>query len=117
MWSILSIKRNLDLRYFCLEQKGQERIPSKSEIFELQAAGLGKRKICFHSKAKFAELREKLEEEFLKLKAGGGFVLMRSSHLGNSCLATIIPPASEYTVPFLRDLSGLDQVMAYTRPF
>ena len=61
------------------------------EKFELQAAGLGRRKICFHSKAKFAELQENLEEEFPKLKAGGGFVLMRSGHVGSSCLATIIP--------------------------
>lgn len=102
--------------FFCLAQKGQERVPAKSEKFQLQAAGLGRRKICFHSKAKFAELREKLEEEFPKLKTGGGFVLMRSGHLGNSCLATIIPPASGYTVPFLRDLSGLGQATAYIRP-
>ena len=39
--------------FFCLAQKGQERVPTKSDKFELQAAGLGRKKICFHSKAKF----------------------------------------------------------------
>ena len=32
--------------FFCLAQKGQERAPSRSEKFELQAAGLGRRKFA-----------------------------------------------------------------------
>ena len=102
--------------FFCLALKGQTRAPLRAEKFQLQAAGLGRRKICFHSKAKFSEFREKLEEEFPKLKSGGGFVLMRTGHQGNSCLATITPPASGYSVPFLRDSSGLGQATAYIRP-
>ena len=71
--------------FFCLALKGQTRAPLRAEKFQLQAAGLGRRKICFHSKVKFSEFREKLEEEFPKLKSGGGFVLMRTGHQGNSC--------------------------------
>ena len=34
----------------------------------------------------------------------------------NTVLTTIIPPASGYSVPFLRDSSGLGQALAYIRP-
>lgn len=41
--------------FFCLARKGQNRVPSRAEKFELQAGSLGRRKICFHSKAKFTK--------------------------------------------------------------
>lgn len=103
--------------FFCLAQKIQDRVPSRAGKFELQAAGLGCRKICFHSKANFVEFSKKLEEEYPKLKSGGGFVLLRTGVQGNSCLATITPPGSGYSVPFLRDCSGLGQATAYIRPY
>ena len=103
--------------FFCLASKEQVRAPSRAEKFDLQQAGLGRKKICFHSKAKFPELPKKLEEEYPKLSQGGGFELMRTGHQGsNTTLATIIPPASGYSVPFLRDSSGLGQALAYIRP-
>ena len=103
--------------FFCLAQKNQERVPSRVEKFELQECGLGRKKICFHSKAKYVDLRGKLEEEFPKLKTGGGFVLMRTGHKGsNSLLSMIAPPPAGYSVPFLRDCSGLGQALAYIRP-
>ena len=102
--------------FFCLSQKIQDRVPSRAGKFELQAAGLGRRRICFHSKANFAEFSKRLEEEYPKLKSAGGFVLMRTGVHGNNCLATIMPPRSGYSVPFLRDCSGLGQAMAYIRP-
>ena len=102
--------------FFCLASKEQVRAPSRAEKFDLQQAGLGRKKICFHPKAKFAELRKKLEEEYPKLSQGGGFELMRTGHQGsNTTLTTIIPPASGYSVPFLRDSSGLGQALAYIR--
>ena len=94
--------------FFCLASKEQVRAPSRAEKFDLQQAGLGRKEICFHSKAKFPELCKKLEEEYPKLSQGGGFELMRTDHQGsNTTLTTIIPPASGYSVPFLRDSSGL----------
>lgn len=103
--------------FFCLARKGQNRVPSRAEKFELQAGSLGRRKICFHSKAKFTEFCQKLEEEFPKLKSAGGFVLLRTGQQGsNGCLVTITPPSSGYSVAFLRDCSGLGQATAYIRP-
>lgn len=54
-----------------------------------------------YSKANFSEFLEKLEEEFPKLRTGVGFVLMRTGHQWNSCLATTTPPAGGYSVPFM----------------
>ena len=77
---------------FCLASKEQVRAPSRAEKFSLQEVGLGRKKICFHSKAKFPELRKKLEEEYPKLSHGGGFELMRTDHQGsNTTLTTKIP--------------------------
>ena len=101
-------------KFFCLAAKDQSRAPTRAAKFALQQAGLGRRKICFHNKAKFAEFRQKLEEAFPKLCEGGGFEIMRTGHQGsNSSLTTITPPASGYSVPFLRDSSGLGQALAY----
>ena len=94
-------------------------VPSsnKSSQICLTTGWPGRRKICFHNKAKFAEFRQKLEEAFPKLCEGGGFEIMRTGHQGsNSSLTTITPPASGYSVPFLRDSSGLGQALAYIRP-
>ena len=103
--------------FFCLASKEQVRAPSRAEKFDLQQEGLGRKKICFHSKTKFPEFRKKLEEEYPKLSHGGGFELMRTGHQGgNTTLTTIIPPASGYSVPFLRDSFGLGQALAYIRP-
>lgn len=103
--------------FFCLASKEQVRAPSRAEKFDLQEAGLGRKKICFHSKAKFPELCKKLEEEYPKLSQGGGFEIMRTGHQGsNTILTTITPPASGYSVHFLRDSSGLGQALAYIRP-
>lgn len=103
--------------FFCLARKGQDRVPSRAEKFELQAGCLGRRKICFHSKAKFTEFCQKLEEELPKLKSAGGFVLLRTGQQGNNgCLVTITPPSSGYSVAFLRNCSGLGQATAYIRP-
>ena len=111
------IKETWTHDFFCLAAKDQERVPTRAEKFDLQQCGLGRKKVCFHSKATFTDFRRKLEEEYPKLKEGGGFELMRTGHQGsNTVLTTIIPPASGYSVPFLRDSSGLGQALAYIRP-
>ena len=111
------IKETWTHDFFCLAAKDEEGVPSRAEKFDLQHCGLGRRKVCFHSKATFTDFRRKLEEEYPKLKEGGGFELMRTGHQGsNTVLTTIIPPPSGYSVPFLRDSSGLGQALAYIRP-
>ena len=103
--------------FFCLALKNRVKTPSRAEKFELQQCGLGRRKICFHSKASFTEFQQKLYEEYPKLKEGGGFVIMRTGLNGSNNVLTVVPsPASGYSVPFLRDCSGLGQALVYLRP-
>ncbi len=74
--------------FFCLALKAQEKAPSRAEKFELQECSLGKKKICFHSKAKLTDIGEKLEEEFPKLKTGGGLFNPPSQGGGGGNLET-----------------------------
>ena len=59
--------------------------------------------------------KDKLYEVYPKLKEGGGFELLRSGSTANE-LVRIKPPMAGYSVPFLRDVSGLSQALAYIRP-
>ena len=89
--------------------------PSRSFKIQLQQAGLGRKKICFNSKANATEVKTKLEESYPKLIAGGGFEILRRG-LSPSELSIIPPPNSGYTLNFLRDCAGLGQAIAYIRP-
>lgn len=55
-----------------------------------------------------------MEAAYPKLKAGGGFEILRSG-IGSS-LAFVSPPATGYSVPYLRDQAGRGQALAYIRP-
>lgn len=55
---------------------------------------------------------EKIESVYPKLKDAGGFELLRSGPSSKD-LIVINPPASGYTVPFLKEVSGLGQALAY----
>ena len=101
--------------FFCLANKEQIAVPSRSLKNQLQQAGLGRKKICFHSKANVTEVKTKLEESYPKLIAGGGFEILRRCP-SSSELSVIPPPNSGYTVHFLRDCAGLGQAIAYVRP-
>ena len=63
--------------FFCLADKEQMAVPSRSFKIQLQQAGLGSKKICFNSKANVTEVKTKLEESYPKLIAGGGFETLR----------------------------------------
>lgn len=101
--------------FVCLAKREQQRVPSRSEKFVLQNAGLGRKKICFHSQADWNSVKLKLEETFPKLKNSGSFQVLRSGSDLNK-LVLLIPPPSGYSVPYLRDVSGLGQALAYVRP-
>ena len=91
--------------------------PSRKEKLELQIAGLGRKKIVFGSKDSALQVKTKLEEEFPKLKNGGGFEILRSGFSPGKSLVLLRPPASVgNSVEFLRDESGLGQALAYIRP-
>ena len=69
--------RFMDPRIFCLAYKGLMAFPSRSFKIQLQQAGLGRKKICFNSKANATEVKTKLEESYPKLIAGGGLEILR----------------------------------------
>lgn len=85
------------------------------EKLRLQKAGLGRKRISFHKNDDASQLKIKLEKAYPKFASGGGFELLRSSASPQD-LDIIHPPKREYSVPFLRDCSGLGQAIAYLRP-
>ena len=103
--------------FFCLADCARVDSPSRKEKLELQFAGLGRKKIVFGSKDSTLQVKTKLEEEFPKLKNGGGFEILRSGFSPGKSLVLLRPPASVgNSVEFLRDESGLGQALAYIRP-
>ena len=90
-------------------------MPSRAEKFQLQDAGLGRKTIVFNLRDQAIAFVEKLESIYPKLKDASGFELLRSGP-SNKDLVVITPPASGYSVPFLRESSGLGQAVAYVRP-
>lgn len=100
--------------FLCLSYCRQEVVPSKEMKWKLQVAGLGKKKVCFYSKANATEVKTKLEEVYPKLASGGGFEILRRG-MSNE-LVLMEPPLSGYSVGFLRDIAGLGQAIAFVRP-
>ena len=66
-------------------------------------------------KANAAEAKAGLEEAYPKLCYGGGFDLLGRGPSASE-LTLICPPASGYSVSFLRDAAGLGQAVAFIRP-
>lgn len=52
------IKETWTHDFFCLAAKDQERVPTRAEKFDLQQCGLGRIKVCFHSKASLLTFAE-----------------------------------------------------------
>ena len=100
--------------FVCLGKCAQNRVPSRSDKIALQNCGLGRRKICFSSNANYSKLEEKLFEVYPKLSDGGGFQILQTGAGGHSSSLSVISPSPNgYSVPFLRDESGLGQALAY----
>ena len=100
--------------FICLGNPDQKTVPSRLQKLELQSAGLGRKKIVFGFKDGALKLKNTLESSYPKLKSSGGFEILRSG--SNNDLILIPVPASGYSVPYLRDSSGLGQALAYIRP-
>ena len=78
-------------KFFCLADKEQMAVPSRSFKIQLQQAGAGCKKICFNSKAHAMEVKTKLEESYSTLIADGGFEILQWG-LSPSELSIIPPP-------------------------
>ena len=111
-------KETWTYEFFCLDDCAAESAPSRSEKFELQLAGLGRKNIVFGSRDNAVEVKGKLEQAYPKLDKGGGFEILRTG-ISTSVhgLCVLKPPTSTgYSVNFLRNESGLGQALAYIRP-
>ena len=72
----------------------------------LRTAGLGKKKIVFsNKKAVHGELSSKIETQYLKVKDGGGFELLRAIGSSNGVrpLQSIPFRSWGYSIPYLRE--------------
>lgn len=67
-------------------------------------------------KASHRELQEFLESKYLKLKAGGGFEVLRAHGGGGGQRSLILLPTGHegYSVPYLKE--RLNSAVAYIRP-
>ena len=100
--------------FVCLSNPEQTEVPNKSQKLQLQSAGLGRKKIVFGNKDGAIEVNQKMEAMYPKLKAGGGFEILRSG-MGNK-LMFVPPTACGYSVPYLRDQAGIGQALPYVHP-
>lgn len=87
--------------------------PSRAD--KLALSGLGRKTITFGRNDNAYAFVLKVETVYPKIKAGGGFELLRSD-VSNKELVLIAPPPSGYTLPFLRESSGTGQALIYARP-
>ena len=102
--------------FLCLANTDAETTPTRQEKLLLQSAGLGRKKIVLGSKDSAKKVQERLEAAFPKLADAGGFEILRSGGSPKQLVLVRPPPHSGYSVPFLRNNSGLGQALAYVRP-
>ena len=85
-----AIKETWTHEFFCLSDKNQEKVPSRSDKLQLQNCGLGRKKLCLPSKANHSKFEEKLFEIYPKLSEAGGFQILRTGSGGNSSSLVVI---------------------------
>ena len=76
--AFMSQRKRGHTEFFCLDDCAAESAPSRSEKFELQLAGLGRKKIVFGSRDNAVQVKGKLEQAYPKLDKGGGFEILRT---------------------------------------
>ena len=101
--------------FMCLASHVQNTQPTRVEKLSLQQAGLGRKTLTFGRNDDALAFVLKIETVYPKIKTGGGFELLRSGASYKE-LVLITPPPSGYTVPFLRESSGIGQALIYVRP-
>ena len=111
----LQVKETWTHDFFCLGSTQAVSVPSCAQKIALPNAGLGRRRWFFSCKGTALDVKTKLESVYSKLKAGGGFELLRSGS-PSSKLLLITLPSGGYSVAFLCDAAGLGQALAYLRP-
>ena len=95
--------------FYTLSSTTQLFSPGLEESDTLLSAGLGRRKlVCPNKNASHSEFQKFLESEFPRLKAGGGFELLRAvGGGGGKRRLQVIPPGPEgYNIPYIRGVIG-----------
>jgi hypothetical protein len=103
--------------FYTLSSTTQLFSPGREESDTLLSAGLGRRKlVCPNKNASHSEFQKFLESEFPRLKAGGGFELLRAvGGGGGKRRLQAIPPGPEgYNIPYIRGVIGAGVV--FIRP-
>ena len=112
-----SKKRKLQLWehcFCCLASTTQCSPPGPMDRGRLMQAGLGGKTLSFMESIDAEDLHHDLLEAFPKLRAGGGYELLRTSERNNHTLDVIPPPLSGYTVAYLKSVAR--QAKIYVRP-
>jgi hypothetical protein len=113
--STYTVKETWTHNFLCLADRFQNEQPTRAQKVDLQAAGLGRKRLVLNKNDNAEEFIVKVENAYPKLKDQGGFELLRSGAT-NKQLTEIIPPPSGYSVPFLKDMAGIGQAIIYIRP-
>ena len=72
------VKETWTHEVFWLADHLQNKLPSRTEKFQLQEVRLGRKSVVFHRKDQALAFVEKLESVYPKLKEAGGFEILRS---------------------------------------
>lgn len=101
---------------FCvLADRDQRKVPTTSMKQELREAGLGQKSIVFkNKKGSFDHIQQALYHHYPKLKESGGFEFYRQG--SGKVLSYIKPPASGYTIPYLKYSYGIKSAIIYVVP-
>ena len=86
-------------------------VPTFVDKGKLAIAGLGEKKVAFPAGKGCKIFIDCIENEFPKLKDGGGFEILRAD---GKDLRLIPPPPGGYTIQYLRGV--LNQAKGYIRP-
>ena len=100
--------------FCCLASTTQCSPPGPMDRGRLMQAGLGGETLSIMESADAEDLHHDLLEAFPKLRAGGGYELLRTSERNNRTLDVIPPPLSGYTVAYFKSVAG--QAKIYVRP-
>ena len=73
--------------------KNQIAVPSRFLKIQLQAAGLGRKRLRLNDRADATEIKTTLEESYPKLKEGGGLEILKRGPNPSDLTLILLPPS------------------------
>eukprot|EP00112_Aurelia_sp_Birch-Aquarium-sp1_P024189 Seg752.11 transcript_id=Seg752.11/GoldUCD/mRNA.D3Y31 product="tRNA uracil-O 2-methyltransferase" protein_id=Seg752.11/GoldUCD/D3Y31 len=115
-----SVSNNWTHRFCLVPFKDQVCVPTLSERDSWRRAGMGEKTLVFDKNGDHSHIAETICAAFEKLRAAGGFTLLRSGSRSTpgerTRLELISIPYGGYSVPFLKNDSPLRSAMCFIRP-